>query len=360
VFDTHSKRYVIDEGTIGFGRVASIGKVVRLRTDLLPYAVSPTMAIIKPNTIDANYLAHFLKGPQLADQIGGLLTGTTRSSLGIELLRKLKVSFPYDEKEQKLIGQVLSTLDQAIEQAEAIISKQQQVKAGLMQDLLTNGIDKNGVIRSEVTHEFKDSSLGRIPVEWDVVQLSELADAIDPQPDHRTPSQVDDGIPYIGISDFNKNGSIDFAGARKVSPTAYRKQRKSFHIEDGDFVFGKIGTIGLPKLLPSTVNYALSANVILLKPKDRSTFVYWWMVSPIVENLVALEIHSTSQPAFGIKKIRSLAIPKITIDEQDRIGSTFDGLAINMKDEVDRLAKFRKLKAGLMHDLLTGKVRVKY
>ncbi len=37
-----------------------------------------------------------------------------------------------------------------------------------MQDLLTKGIDENGNIRSEETHEFKDSPLGRIPNEWEV------------------------------------------------------------------------------------------------------------------------------------------------------------------------------------------------
>lgn len=45
-----------------------------------------------------------------------------------------------------------------------------------MQDLLTKGIDENGNIRSEETHEFKDSAIGRIPVEWDVKTLADLAE----------------------------------------------------------------------------------------------------------------------------------------------------------------------------------------
>jgi len=256
------------------------------------------------------------------------------------------------------VAKILSTLDQAIEQTEAIIAKQQRIKTGLMQDLLTKGIDENGNIRSEATHEFKDSLLGRIPVEWDVAQLHEFAAAIDPQPDHRTPPQIDNGVPYIGISDFNEDEAIDFAGARKISFTAYRKQRKAFIVELGDFIFGKIGTIGTPKRLPTDFDYALSANVILLKPKDKSTFVFWWMVSTIVENLVAQEIHSTSQPAFGIQKMRSLSIPRLTNIEQHQIGKVFDKLAETMSAESTRLVKLRKLKAGLMHDLLTGKVRV--
>ena len=325
------------------------------------YFADSHVTIARPNkeVVNPKYLATLLESASVQTTMETYcFSGSTNQvELNRTALETLKISILGREAQNK-VASILSTLDRAIEQTEAIIAKQQRIKAGLMQDLLTKGIDEHGSIRSEDTHEFKDSPLGRIPVEWEVTQLSELAEAIDPQPDHRTPPQVDDGIPYIGISDFNKDGSIDFARARKISPTAYRKQVKSFEIGNGDFVFGKIGTIGLPKLLTSTVNYALSANVILLKPKEESTFVYWWMVSPIVENLVALEIHSTSQPAFGIQKMRTLAIPKISIDESHQIGTAFDGLARSMKSAEDQLSKLNKLKAGLMHDLLTGTVRL--
>ena len=62
-------------------------------------------------------------------------------------------------------------MDRAIEQTEALIAKQQRIKTGLMQDLLTRGIDEHGNLRSEQTHQFKDSPLGRIPVEWEVTSL---------------------------------------------------------------------------------------------------------------------------------------------------------------------------------------------
>ena len=69
--------------------------------------------------------------------------------------------------EQSKIAEVLSTVDRAIEQTEALIAKHQRIKTGLLQDLLTRGIDEHGNLRSERTHKFKDSPLGRIPVEWE-------------------------------------------------------------------------------------------------------------------------------------------------------------------------------------------------
>jgi type I restriction enzyme S subunit len=47
-----------------------------------------------------------------------------------------------------------------------------------MQDLLTKGIDENGNIRDEKTHKFKDSPLGRIPEEWEVVSIYEAVNII--------------------------------------------------------------------------------------------------------------------------------------------------------------------------------------
>ena len=51
------------------------------------------------------------------------------------------------EPEQRRIAEVLSTVDEAIEQTEALIAKHQQIKAGLMHDLFTRGLTPDGHLR---------------------------------------------------------------------------------------------------------------------------------------------------------------------------------------------------------------------
>ena len=80
--------------------------------------------------------------------------------------------------EQQKIAEILETVDNAIEKTEKIIEKYKRIKQGLMQELLTKGIDENWQIRSEKTHKFKDSPLGRIPEEWEVVRLWEVGEII--------------------------------------------------------------------------------------------------------------------------------------------------------------------------------------
>ena len=50
------------------------------------------------------------------------------------------------QAEQQYIAAILSTVDNAIEQTEALIAKQQRIKTGLMQDLLTGKVCVNSIL----------------------------------------------------------------------------------------------------------------------------------------------------------------------------------------------------------------------
>lgn len=132
----------------------------------------------------------------------------TQTNLNTSIVSELEIFHPPRE-EQARIGAVLSCIDRAIEQAEALIAKQQRIKTGLMQDLLTKGIDAHGNIRSEAAHEFKDSPLGRIPKEWEARELDDIVSPARPivygilMPGYGYPG----GIPVIKVKDI-KNGVI--------------------------------------------------------------------------------------------------------------------------------------------------------
>lgn len=366
VFEDHHNRYEVIDGTIGFGRVASIGKVVRLRPDLLPYAVSPTMAIIMPQTIDAGYLAHFLKGPQLTEQLAGLLTGTTRSSLGIELLRKLKVTFPEDPKEQERVGEVLSSLDRAIEQTEAIIAKQQRVKAGLMQDLLTKGIDEHGVIRSEATHEFKDSSLGRIPVEWEVTNLGDIINKhggkIQTGPfgsQLHAHEYVNEGIPVVMPQDISSPGISTSKIARITEGKA--KQLLRHNMLPGDLIFARRGDLSrCAWITEQQKGWICGTGCLLMRPPSKvlspkwTAEIYRFHTTQLQVDVQAV---GSTMPNLNTGILSALLISLPTYEEQVRIEEHLQAAEEYQNKMADQLTKLALQKTGLMHDLLTGTVR---
>ena len=138
---------------------------------------------------------------------------------------------------------------------------------------------------------YKLTEVGVIPEEWCVSDFESVARIIDPQPDHRTPPEVFGGEPYIGISDFLDDQSVNWQDSRKIIPSAVDKQRLSFQIRPGDILFGKIGTIGSPRFAPSApFRYALSANVLLIQPYIEPCFVMSWLQSRMYQSAVQSEL----------------------------------------------------------------------
>lgn len=352
-----SNTWLVPEKSILYSIYASLGEVV---INDVECATNQAILGVVPNNeiIDTEFL--FYKLLDLKNKIHKYTGQTTQSNLSATIVRNFEFEIPKEPNEQSQIATILSILDSAIASTEQLIAKYQRIKTGLLHDLLTRGIDEQGNLRSEKTHKFKDSKLGRIPVEWECKPLGEEIFAIDPQPDHRTPALVQNGIPYLGINDIDENGNIDLKSCRKVGRNVLDKQIAAFTINKGDIIFGKIGTIGQPKVLPTFKNnFTLSANVILIQPKATPEFIYWLLVSEIINRQISNTVHTTSQPAFGMEKIRNLSIIFPKEDERKMISEILQKQECSINKFQQNLSKLQSIKAGLMQDLLSGKVRTK-
>ena len=135
----HEKRYQISENTIGFGRVASIGKIIDFPMELKNVLISPTLAVIEPHSAQKKFLVNYLKSQLIINQLNFLITGSTRSSLGIQLLRELSILLP-PLPEQKEIASILTSMDKNIEEKQHKLTQTQSLKKSLMQDLLTGKV----------------------------------------------------------------------------------------------------------------------------------------------------------------------------------------------------------------------------
>ncbi len=83
--------------------------------------------------------------------------------------------------EQHKIARILSTVDEQIERTEALIAKYQAMKQGLMNDLLTRGVDRQGRLRSpreQAPELYKWSAMGWAPRGWEVETIRTAIDFI--------------------------------------------------------------------------------------------------------------------------------------------------------------------------------------
>ena len=230
----------------------------------------------------------------------GYVSGTTRLKLTQNEMKRIPVPNPDAETQHRIVTKIeelFSQLDSGVE----TLRKTKQQLAVYRQAVLKEAFE--GIKKTEL--------------------MDSISDMIDPHPSHRTPSVVQDGVPYIGIGDIDYySRKINFSSARKVSKDVLEEHRKRYKISDGDFIMGKIGTIGKPFLIPLPQDYALSANVILIKPHRNiilPEFLFWQFSSPVITEQLMKGATATSQPAFGIQKARMLEIRICDITQQQHI-----------------------------------------
>jgi type I restriction enzyme S subunit len=148
IFSEHAERYSLESDLIGLGRVASVGKVVKLPKGDTPYTISPTLAVISPNEISFDFLYYALQSPQIQNQLIGLKQGSGRQSVGILKLRKLLVPFPPVDKQGKIVELLedhLSRLDAALYDVEQAKVKAAQFKVAFLRSVFSGDTGWNSI-----------------------------------------------------------------------------------------------------------------------------------------------------------------------------------------------------------------------
>ncbi len=336
---------------------SNAGEIFSGRMGLL----ASTMCLVRQDgSFDRSYFFHALKKwePYLKSQT----SGSGIPHVDKEIIGKLAL-YLFPHTEQTKIAEILTTVDCAIEQTEALIAKQQRIKTGLMQDLLTRGIDEQGNLRSEKTHQFKDSPLGRIPVEWEIRRLVDITNKIADR-DHTTPVYVEDEVKILSPMAFYDDESIDFEICPCITHAAHMINSRKTDCTPGDIILHRIGA-GLGQV--RAVNegqpeYSILHSLALIRPNQirvTTPFLKWAFRSFVLEKQMGLGTQSIGVPDLGLDKIASLvfAIPS-TLTEQQRIGSLLDKIQESLSWHYQELTKLRALKTALMQDLLTGRKRV--
>ena len=131
-------------------------------------------------------------------------------------------------------------MDEAIAKTEAVIAKLKQVRAGLLHDLLTRGLDEHGQLRDPVAHpeQFQDSALGWIPKEWKLLPLSEIADVDRGKFGHRPRNDPDF---YGGQFPFIQTGNVAIANGEIITNASQSLNERGVSVSE---IF-PVGTIAV-------------------------------------------------------------------------------------------------------------------
>ena len=340
-------------GTVLLSFKLSIGRVA---IAAVPLFTNEAIAGLSPTGLTRDFLFHGLQGWDLLQGVDQAIKGAT---LNKQKLKKILLEYPESEREQAKIAEVLSTVDRAIEETEALIAKQQRIKTGLMQDLLTRGIDEHGNLRSEKTHKFKDSPLGRIPVEWDVTLLDSLAvRGSGHTPNKQRPAYWNGGIKWVSLADSRKLDDLYISDTDKeISELGLKNSSAVLH-PAGTVILSRDAGVGKSAILAHEMAVSQHFMAWRCKPtKLDNIYLYYWLQRDKTK-FEGIASGSTIV-TIGLQFFRaySIAAPR-EVDEQIAISTKLRNADSAIAQTTLHSRKLRSLKSALMQDLLTGNRRV--
>jgi len=276
-------------------------------------------------------------------------------------LRGLPVFLPDSVAEQSRIAAVLDTVDEAISQTETVIAKLKQIRTGVLQDLLTRGLDKNGKLRDPVVHpeQFRNSTLGRIPIGWEALTLEESCEWFSGgTPERSRASWWAGAIPLLTPKDMK---SLELSDTSEHITEEALQSASRLMPEDTVFIVvrGMILAHTFPVCL-SSVPFAFNKDIKAIRGRGKlnNRFLALWFAAN-----ADLFLRRATEATHGTKKLDTAELYRARIgvpspEEQEAIITHIETVAQEEAAEIATHDKLLRLKSGLMSDLLTGRVQV--
>ncbi len=333
---THLARRFCDQHDIMIGRYGPpIFQILRGIEGA--YNVALIKAASGPE-VSRNYAYHFLTQDKLfafVEKLSQRSSGQT----GVDLneLRQYPFPLPPSEAEQEAIAEALSDADALIESLEQLIAKKRHLKHGAMQELLTGRKRLPG---------FSDK--------WASVRIAEIASPT-------SEKNIAAGkLPVLACS--KHLGFVDSLGYFKnqvfsKNTSTYKIIRRgqigypSNHVEEGSIGLQNLYDVAL--VSPIYVVFSVCDGInseflhkVLKQDSYRQRFKT--ATTSSVDRRGSLR-----WPAFS-----EITINLPTIEEQTAIATVLSDMDAEIAALEAKLAKYRQIKQGMMHNLLTGRIRL--
>lgn len=221
-----------------------------------------------------------------------------------------KIPIP-TKAEQTAIATALSDADALITGLEKLIAKKRNIKQGAMQKLL-------------------QPTAG-----WEVKKLGEICENIG---SGKSNTQSKEGkYPTFGSTGIiGWCNTFDYSGHRILVAR----------------VGANAGTVNIVN-----ENYCVSDNTIMisLKPKIDLNFIFSFLILFQLNKLV----FGSGQPLITGGQLRNIEIPiPKSIEEQTHIATILSDMDVEINALETKLEKYKKVKLGMMQNLLTGRIRL--
>jgi len=314
--------------------------------------VSPVYVVWKCDDDQADkYIVDvLLRTPLVIEQYNLFSAGAVNRRRAIKKEDFLKIKIPLPPlSEQQDITQVLKTLQNSIEQQTRLISLTHELKSKLLLNLFTTGL---------CGEKQKKTEIGMMPVSWAVAKLATIVE------DTKQINLRTDGnrsIKYIDVSSISREHlSVEQTTEYLLKYAPGRARKK---VMTGDVIFA---TVRPTLLRVAHIGKELNEQVCstafcVLRAKHNISDKYIYYVvqrEQYIKQLAAIE-SGASYPAVTDRQVKSQKVPVPGYEEQLMIANILDSCDIKVFHLARKKEKLEELFRALLHQLMTGQIRIK-
>jgi type I restriction enzyme S subunit len=332
--------YVLRAGDVIVGRRGEIGRCAVVGTLEEGWICGTGCFFVRPaRSMDPYFLAELLRSPTYRAELERASTGATMKNLSNATLAQLRVVVPNRQEQQRIVG-ILDDAFEAIAVAKANAEKNLQNVRDLFVSHLQDTFTQRGnlVALSSLTTDIADG-------------------------DHSPPPKAPTGIPFITISNVNKETRrIDFGDTFTVSREYFNSLKPHRRPKQGDVLYTVTGSFGIPILIEDDTEFCFQRHIGLIRPKADvdSRWLAYALLSPQVFDQADAGATGTAQRTVSLGVLRAIKIPSMPIDRQRTLVSRLDSLSaqvLRLKEiNQAKLAALDELKKSLLHQAFSGRL----
>lgn len=350
----NSDSYLVDKPQVlVIGRVGAPGEVHLTTGKVCVSDNALYISAFVQEAVDLRFLLHKLR------QVGlrRYATQTTHPMITQTTVSRIKVVLP-PLPEQKKIDEVLSAVDDGIATTDEIIAKTQQLKKGLMHQLLTRGIGHT---------KFKQTEIGEIPEDSEIKTLREIVFDVKDGASLKPEDFAGSGFPVLHKGDIKRDGVIEIGKTNPFCKEEVAKKSESSIIDDSFLVvtlrersWDGIDVIGT--IAHSDGTYLLTQGAYAFHCKNDKVdprFLVYLSNSTLYRRCMRSITIGSAQIHIRMREFLDTRLPFPPLKEQQTIASILFSAHEKIRKEKLYTHSLERLKEGLMQVLLTGKVRVK-
>ena len=153
---------------------------------------------------------------------------------------------------------------------------------------------------------------------WEVKKLGDICTDIT-DGDHMPPPKSESGIPFITISDIDKETRcVNFKNTFYVPEDYYNNLKENRKPQKGDLLYTVTGSYGIPVIVKTDKNFCFQRHIALLRTNQEilsTIFLCYWVLSDGVRFMADKVATGIAQKTVGLNSIRkfSCIIPPLPL-----------------------------------------------